>query len=67
MLKDFVGIISELTGSGFEIIRTVSSANRTILLFLLLSVASHFYIGGKARGHVLIPEEHHRLFHPNLR
>jgi hypothetical protein len=34
MLKDFVSIIVNFIGSGFEIIRLVSSTNRTVLLFL---------------------------------
>ena len=68
MLKDFVSIISKFIGSGFEIIRLVSSANKTILLFLFIECGKSFiYIEGKARGQVSIPDEHHGSPHPNLR
>jgi len=70
LLASFLNFI----GSGYEIIGLVTSANRTILLFLFFECGSHLYIyiyiyiyiWGKERGQVLIPEENHGLFDPNL-
>ena len=36
MLKDFINIIPEIYWIWFEMIRLVSSANRTILLFVFV-------------------------------
>ena len=53
-------------GSGFEMIRLVSSTKRTIW-FYLLGKADRLCIIGRAKDQVLILGEHHGLFHPNLR
>ena len=54
-------------GSGFEMMKLVSSANKTILLLLPVREGRSFMYKRKSKGPVSIPGEHHGLFCPILR
>jgi hypothetical protein len=67
MLEDFISIISEIYWIWVWNDQTCNHLQIGQFCCYLLRKASRLCTGGRARGPISIPGEHHGLFYPNLR